>query len=91
LEATIEFIQSHGLEEEVDLVTCETVDTYMTEGAWEWGLKSYQNFKTAGGNVSKIKVHSGNEAKKVCFFLYQAQFSLDTISCFKSRSQMICH
>ena len=65
LEAMVEFIQMHKLEEEVDLVTCDTVDTYMTEGAWEWGFKSYENFKNAGGNVSKIKVHFNDEVKKV--------------------------
>jgi hypothetical protein len=61
----IEFIGMIDLEDEVDLVTCDTVDTYMSEGSWEWGYKSYQNFKNAGGNVSKIKIYRGDEAKKV--------------------------
>lgn len=78
LEATVEFIQMHKLEEEVDLVTCDTVDTYMTEGAWEWGFKSYENFKNAGGDVSKIKIHSDDEAKKVRWFSFQHSVSLLT-------------
>jgi hypothetical protein len=78
LEATVEFIQMHKLEDEVDLVTCDTVDTYMTEGAWEWGFKSYENFKNAGGDVSNIKVHSGDEAKKVRWFYSLRSVSLLT-------------
>ena len=61
----IEFIRKHKLEEEVDLVTCDTVDTCMTEGAWAWVFQSYENFKNAGGNVSKLKIHQGDDAKKV--------------------------
>jgi hypothetical protein len=68
LEATIKFIQEKGLAEEVDLVTCNTVDTYMSESSWARGYKSYGNFKNAGGNVSKIEVYRGDEAKTVQYF-----------------------
>jgi hypothetical protein len=86
LEATIEFIREKGLEEEVDLVTCDTVDTYMSDGAWEWGFKSYENFKNAGGNVSKIKVHRGDEAKKV---QYSQSFNAPSLSVLSS-SKPLC-
>lgn len=76
LEALIEFIREKGLEEEVDLVTCDTVDTYMAEASWEWGFRSYENFKNAGGNVSKIKTYCGDEAKKVLRALDTIPFSL---------------
>ena len=65
LEAMIEFIQEKGLIEEVDLVSCDTVDTYMSESSFERGYASYENFKEAGGNVSRISVYRGDEAQKV--------------------------
>jgi hypothetical protein len=61
----VEFIREHGLVQEVDLVTCDTADVYMSEGAWQHQLKSFQEFKEAGGNVSRIRVHRGEEAQKV--------------------------
>ena len=61
----IDFIKDKGLAEEVDLVECNTVDTYMTEASFRRGYKSYANFKNAGGNVSTIKVYRDDEAKKV--------------------------
>lgn len=72
----IEFIQENNLEQAVDLMTCDTVDTYMSEKTWEWGLRSVRNFEAAGGNMSRIKIHEGEEAKKVrypCFGSGQAR------------------
>jgi len=65
LAAMIEFIQEKGLAEEIDLVVCNTVDTYMSEGSFEKGFRSYENFKKAGGNVATIEVHRDKEAREV--------------------------
>ena len=59
------FIQEKGLAEEVDLVACNTVDTYMSEASFARGYKSYANFKRAGGEISRIEVYRGDEAKAV--------------------------
>jgi hypothetical protein len=65
LTATIDFIRQHDLAKEIDLVACNTVDTYMSKVAWDRGYKSYCNFKNAGGNVENISVYEEAEAKKV--------------------------
>ena len=86
LEATVDFIRKHKLGEEVDLVTCDTADTYMSEPAWERGFKSYNNFRKAGGNVSNIKVYRGDDAKKVCSTLSPVHSHASAVSYQLSKS-----
>jgi len=62
LAAMIAFIHQHNLANEVDLVTCETVDVYMSEFMWR---KQLAAFKEVGGDVSKVRVHHGDDAKTV--------------------------
>jgi len=65
LNATVAFIRENNLVDEVDLVTCETADVYMSKKKWETQLKSLAEFRAAGGDTSKVRVHEGDDARKV--------------------------
>lgn len=65
----VEFIKEHDLVDVVDLVECETSDVYMSERRWLLAMKLLEEFKDAGGNVEKIRVYHGEEARKVSNYL----------------------
>lgn len=67
LAATVEFIRELDLVEEVGLVTCSTMDVYMSEAVWENQLKSFAAFQAAGGDTSKIQKLDKEEAREVSF------------------------
>lgn len=61
---TVAFIRENGLAEEVDLAEHRSADVYLTEKAWKAGLKSYNDFKAAGGDVSEIHPLGKTEAEE---------------------------
>jgi len=75
----VEFIKEHDLVDVVDLVECETCDVYMSESRWSLAVKSLEEFQDAGGNVEKIRVYHGEEARKVSYSLSSPNETLSDI------------